>query len=262
MERITMCVLMGVIVCTAGTVAAENAALSADVFDSFTAAEKCFAGMFSSFGSWPVVSRGGTAMFGSNTVTYNQFGDVVGHSSIINQRNSSGTIMAFPVGDFKEIFAFEYKASGKVAQGLVVAADVQVSAPKGMVTLRDGDHVVRTMVKNGCCLSGAVGAKPCRIMPVQKAAEKRFGASKATPLYDQRGGRVVFVLGGVDSDKADESYLPATKQGAGKKERLQQETLVRQKNTRKDFYSSHTTIYYPAGGDPEYYRKLYEQGNR
>jgi hypothetical protein len=99
-------------------------------------------------------------------------------------------------------------------------------------------------------------------MPVQKAAAKRFGASNVKPVYDRRGDRVVFVLGGIDSDKADESYLPATKQGLGKKERLAQKALTRQKDTRKDFYASHTTIYYPAGGDPEYYRKLYEQGKR
>lgn len=265
MKRNAMYVLMGVIVCAAGTVAAAANAVPVDgndAFGSFAAAVKCFSGMFSTAGRWPVVSRGGSSMFVSDSVTYNQFGDVVGRSSVINQRNSSGTIMAFPVGDFKEIFAFGYKAGGKVAQGLVVAVDVQISAPKGMVSARDGDNVVMTMVKNGCSLSGAVGAKPCRIMPVQKAAEKRFGASNVKPLYDHRGNRVVFVLSGIDSEKADESYLPATKQGIGKKERIEQKVLTRQKDTRKDFYASHTTIYYPAGGDPEYYRKLYEQGKR
>ena len=264
MKRKAMYVLMGIIVCAAETVVAANVAQAdgTDAFDSFTAAVKCFSDMFSTDGIWPVVSRGGSSMFMSNTVTYDHFGDVVGRSSIINQRDSSGTIMAFPVGDFKEIFAFGYKAGGKVAQGLVVAADVQISAPKGMVSARDGDNAVSAMVKSGCSLSGVGGAKPCRIMPVQKAAAKRFGASNVKPLYDRRGDRVVFVLGGIDSDKADESYIPATQQGLGKKERLEQKVLTRQKNTRKDFYDSHKTIYYPAGGDPEYYRRQYERGNR
>ena len=264
MKRNAMYVLMGVVVCAAETMAAANAAPvdGNDAFDSFAAAVKCFSDMFATDGIWPVVSRGGSSMFISDTVTYDHFGDVVGRSSVINQRNSSGTIMAFPVGDFKEIFAFGYKAGRKSAQGLVVAVDVQISAPKGMVSERDGDNAIIAMVKNGSSLSDAVGSKPCRIMPVQKTAAKRFGASSVKPVYDRRGDRVVFVLGGIDSDKADESYLPATKQGLGKKERLAQQALTRQKDTRKDFYASHTTIYYPAGGDPEYYRKLYEQGKR
>lgn len=263
MKRNAMYVLMGVIVCTAGSAVAENAAPvdGNDAFDSFAAAVKCFSDMFATDGIWPVVSRGGSSMFISDTVTYDHFGDVVGRSSVINQRNSSGTIMAFPVGDFKEIFAFGYKAGRKSAQGLVVAVDVQISAP-GMVSERDGDNAIIAMVKNGSSLSDAVGSTPCRIMPVQKTAAKRFGASNVNPVYDRRGDRVVFVLGGIDSDKADESYLPATKQGLGKKGRLAQKALTRQKDTRKDSYASHTTIYYPAGGDPEYYRELYERGKR
>lgn len=68
MKRIAMYVLTGVIVCTAGTVAAENAAPADDAFDNLAAAVKCFSDMFSTDGSWPVVSRGGSSMFVSDSV--------------------------------------------------------------------------------------------------------------------------------------------------------------------------------------------------
>ena len=73
-----MYVLIGIIVCAVETVVAANVAQAdgTDVFDSFSAAVKCFSDMFSTDGIWPVVSRGGSSMFISNTVTYDHLGDV------------------------------------------------------------------------------------------------------------------------------------------------------------------------------------------
>ena len=59
MKRNAMYVFMGVIVCVAGTVVAENAVTAdgKDAFYSLAAAVKCFPSMFSKDGSWTVVSR-------------------------------------------------------------------------------------------------------------------------------------------------------------------------------------------------------------
>jgi hypothetical protein len=59
MKRNAMYVFMGVIVCVAGTMVAENAVTAdgKDAFYSLAATVKCFPSMFSTDGSWTVVSR-------------------------------------------------------------------------------------------------------------------------------------------------------------------------------------------------------------
>lgn len=233
-------------------------------FSSLREAEEVFRQNFSSSGDWSAhsISRRRSSMFISESVSYNYSGDVVGSSFTMHSFNSSGTIMAFPVGDFWEVVSFKYRRGGAVCDGLVVAVKVQISIPDSTADRDPLQRTVENMVKSGSSLSPAVGAKPGRLMPLKKTVAKRFGASTVFPIYDVKKGNILFVLGGVNAKRADETYLPVTRNGMSAAERKRERALSKQNDTSRITNGGVTTIYYPAGADPQRFIDLYNRGVR
>ncbi len=232
-------------------------------FSSLKEAEKVFEENFSSQGDWNrhSISRGQTTRFVDERVFYDYDRNVVGRDFEMYSSNTAGTIMAFPVGDFREVFSFKYRQGRSVKDGLVVAAKVQISIPSssGSAGADALQRTVENMVKSGCCLSSAVGAKPCRFFPLRKSVAKRFGASGVHAIYDVEHGYILFVLGGLDPKKADETFLPATRQGVSASERKKAKALARQKDTSSIVHGYRKTVFYPAGTDPSRYVDLYDE---
>ncbi len=234
-----------------------------DAFSTLKDAEKTFTRNFTTQGDWNEhsISRGKTTSLVDERVFYDSDRNVVGRDFEMYSSNTAGTILAFPVGDFEEVFRFNYRQGNSVKDGIVVAVKVQISIPSSSGSAGDEalQRTVENMVKSGFSLSPAVGAKPCRLLPLKKTVVKRFGASSVEPVYDVEHGRILFVVGGLDPKKADETYIPATPQGIGASERKKAKALIKQKDTSSVVHGYRKTIFYPANADSSTYLDLYNQ---
>ncbi len=234
-----------------------------EAFRDLKDAQKVFVDTFTTHGDWNrhSVSRGQTITLVDERVFYDSDRNVVGRDFDKYSSNTAGTIMAFPVGDFREVFCFKYGQESSEKDGLLVACKVQISIPSSSGAAGDDalQRTVENMVKSGFSLSSAVGAKPCRFFPLKKSVAKRYGASSVLPIYDVEHGYILFVLAGIDIKKADESFLPATRQGISASERKKAKALTKQKDTGNFVHGYRKTIFYPSGADSSRYLNLYYQ---
>jgi len=195
------------------------------------------------------ISRGGTTIVSMSTSEYNMDGDEVWFNNTYNYSSLSGTLVAVPIGDFKVESSFLYCKPGSMSTltGLVVSVEVQLSAGAKHPTEQAMQKAVKDMVCTGMALSSANGGKPMRIAALKKTVCRRFGGKNPRPHYNAKDGKVYLLVEDCQLSKGDPTFVPATPEGASRKEREKLVKLHRDNDRGGVTYIGLRTEIHPEG---------------
>ena len=120
--------------------------------------------------------------------------------------SKSGTVIALPVGDWREREKFTYYGPYyKVITGRVVTVKVKICAPNEtkLPNERQCRNVVKNLAESGMSIPRSAG-RSGRLQPLVRLVKNRFGATNVMTIYDGcEDNELVFVLFNCQEEKAN-----------------------------------------------------------